>query len=360
MANSAPVGASHAWTQKAWAKAVEHEVERQTVGMSFLGTGPDATLMLKNDLTKGAGEQIVIKFSPTEEADGISEGEPVFANAQKVDLLDDTLSIDYLGFPFGLDSPMDQQRTESELKKIVFHKASVQWKRRWERVIMNQLGGNIAANSQGSNGEYKYTGHNVVTDYDTNHIIRAKGLATDLAVSTDTAAVANLDLILEFEEAAMSESYLAYPIAPGQDGYYDLVIHPMHWRQLRENSTAGEWEDIQLAQLKGGQAFEKNALARGWHGLYSRTRIHVSDYVPQGITSSAAQANTRRMIFMGRHAGCMAFGKGYASGTHLDWSEAVHEHKKWSLLVDSIFGFKAVLFNSEYYGSMVCTTYTPK
>ena len=86
MANSAPLGASHDWTENVWAKAVEHEVELQTVGMSFLGpeNDPDSTFKLKNDLARSRGEFVRIKFSPTDVVDGISEGEPVFANAQKV------------------------------------------------------------------------------------------------------------------------------------------------------------------------------------------------------------------------------------------------------------------------------------
>ena len=359
MAQSLPIGSTHNWAEQVWAKAVEHETERQTVGMSFLGKGPDATLMLREELSTKRGQKVTLKFSPTEEVDGISQGQSVYKNAQKINTFDDEVSINYLGFPYGLEGPMDQQRTASDLKKIVFHKAAVQWKRRWETVIMNHLAGNTAANSQGSGGAHKYVGHNAVTDIDTdNHLLRPKGHTTDALVAGDTSATANLDMILKLEVSAMSASYLTYPIAPGQDGYYDLIIHPMQWEQLRQNSTAGEWEDIQLAEIKGGKKIENTGLHAGWMGVYSRTRIHVSDYVPQGHNSGTAQANSRRMIFAGRCAGAMAFGEGYASGSHLDWSEAVHEHKKWSLLVDSVFGFKAIFFNSIPYGVMGFTTYT--
>ncbi len=361
---SLALGQNHAFTERVWSKFIEQEVERQTVGMSFLGKGENATFMLVEDLSKSSGERVTMKFSPTAEVDGIAEGEGVFNNAQKIDTHTDDLYINWLGFSFGLDSPMDQQRTASELKQVLFHKAKAQWIRRFERTIMNHVCGATHNNAQTNNPggptrNNMYTGWNAVTAYDANHIFRAGGSADDTTVGADSSLTANLDMILELEEAAMSSSYLSYPIAPGQDGFYDLVIHPMQWRQLRENSTAGEWEDIQLARLKGGEKYQNNGLANGWMGQYSRTHIHVSDYITQGETSGTADANTRRMAFLGRCAGCMAFGQGYASGTHLRWSEEVHEHIKWSLLVDSIYGFKSTLFNSEYYGSMAYTTYTP-
>lgn len=358
------IGSEGDYRERVWSKAVEHQVERQAVGMTFLGTGDNATIMLKNELSKTAGEDVLIKFSPTEEVDGITESMDVYQNAQKINLFSDRLYINYLAFPFGLDSPMDQQRTKTELKRIIFHKAKANWIRRFEGMIWMHLAGYTPGNTLNLNAStavipLAHVGWNTVIAMDSEHLIRAKGLSTDAAVAADTSAVANLGIITSFETRAMSESYMEYPIAPGQDGYYDCTIHPMQWQQMRDNSTASEWNSIQHSRIQGGEKFMNSGLANGWMGTFSKTRIHVSDKIPPGVTSGAAQANTRRMVFTGRCAGAMAFGQGYADGSHVRWSEEVHQHKKWSLLTDSILGFKAIIFNDKYYGSMACTTYTP-
>lgn len=368
--SSLPIGSAHAWTEKAWGKAVEHQVEKQTIGYSFVGDGDNATIKQEHALDRGNGEQVVVKFSPTEDQDGISEGESVYDNAQKLNLFDDTLTINYLGFPYGLDSPMDQQRTSANLKRMLYYKASTQISRTFEEWIMSHFCGYTPANTRKINpltgGSLKHAGHNTIVAPDAAHHIRAKDHATDELVAADTSAVLTLDAITEFEESAMSSAHLDFPMSPGQDGWYDMVIHPMHWRQLRDNSTAGEFQDIQLAAMKGGAKQKDTGLARGWMGVFSKTRIHVTDWITQGVKTSdgTAQANVRRAVFLGRCAGLIAYGKGYAAGgdegSHFDWSEKNVEHKKWSLLVDTIAGFKTTRFNEQNYGCMVRSTYTPK
>ncbi len=368
---SAPVGSAHNWTESQWAKTVEHEVERQAVGMDFLGTGPNSTIKVQNELSRGKGEKVKIKFSPYTEMDGISETESAYDNAGSIDLLDDELVIDYLGSPYTLNSPMDFQRQSADLQKIVFYKHTTFWQRRFEEVIMAHLGGHLPNNTKtiaaDAVSNLKFAGHNTIVATDANHLFRVGASnTTDELVAADSTAVMTLNEITKLETRAMSKSYIDYPIGPGQDGWYDFVIHPMHWEQLRTNSSAGQFEDLQLAAMKGGAKQKQTGLANGWMGSYSRTRIHVSDYVPQGVKTAddTAQPNTRRALFLGRCAGAIAFGQGYASGSHLDWSIEKFEHTKQNILVDSIFGFKTLRYDSpagtdENYGCFNLTTYTP-
>ena len=365
------VGSAHNWTEQQWSTAVEHQVERQVVGMSFMGKGPDATIQLREELSSKKGTQVTVKFSPTEDSDGIGESEDPYATAAQVDLYDDTLNIDYLAKSWSLTSPMDFQRQSSNLKKIIFYKAVAWWRRRFEESILAHLGGHVANNTKTIDplavSNLKFAANNTIVATDENHMSRANDLGTDELVAADPTAVLDLDAITRLETMAMSSAYLDYPIGVGQDGWYDLVIDPMGWEQLRVNTTAGQFNDIQLAAMKGGAKQSSTGLANGWMGVFSRTRIHVSDFTPKGTKTadSTAQDNTRRALFLGRCAGAIAFGIGYAGDSHIDWSEEKYQHFKWNYLVDSIYGFKTLRFDSlsgtsENYGCLNHTYYTPQ
>lgn len=346
---------SDAITQQVWRSGITHEVERNVVGMSFLGTSSDSPFMLLDDLSKSRGDTVQTKFSPTEDFDGISDQEEVAANGRRVTWLTDSLNINYLGAPFGGPGIVSQQRTNFDIKQATFVKAAAWWRRRFETCIWNQMAGYTPANTDG-NVTYEYTGLNAVTAQDSNHIYRPNGITADQSLGTSDKLT--LDDITEV--VTMAETSTSYPIAPADDGYYHLVIHPLQARDLRLSTLSGEWEDIQLARLKGGQDFASSHLSTGLIGIYNNVMIHRSNFIPLGVNgsdSTASVSNTRRAVFFGAQAACMAFGEDYASDGHLNWSEEVHDHNKWSLLVDSVFGFKRTIYNSESYGTITLATY---
>lgn len=352
------IGPNDAITQRIWRPGITHEVERQTFGFSFVGKDEDSPFMLLDDLTKNRGDLVQVKFSPTGDSDGLGVGDEVFSRGQEIVYYNDELRINYLGQSWRVDSPMNQQRTNFSLKQTAFNKAAVWWRRRFETAIWNQMAGYTPANTQGR-VTYEYTGSNAVTAHDAAHIHRPNSRSNDQTLAAGDELT--LDLINDMVLRAQSKSYLTYPIAPDVEGYYHLVIHPINWHQLRTNSTSGEWEDIQLSRIKGGEKYEDTAINRSHLGTYNSVKIHVSDYTPNGVSSAdgSSVSAVRRCIFFGQKAGCIAFGEGYANDGHLDWSESVQDHKKWSLLVDSVWGFKRTIFNSQSYGSMVLPVYSP-
>lgn len=349
------VQASDNVTQKVWRAGISHEVERGVVGMSFLGDGPDAPFVLRDELQKSRGDTIQTKFSPTEEFDGISDQEEVASNGRRVTWFTDELKIGYLGAPFGGPGVISQQRTNFDIKQSTFVKAAAWWRRRFEQWIWNQMAGYTPVNTTG-NVTYEYCGMNAVTAYNSSNVYRPNSVAADESLSTNDKL--SLDDITEL--VTMAQTSTAYPIAPDGDGYYHLVIHPLQARDLRLNTLTGEWEDVQLARIKGGQDYGSSHLGMFTMGIYGNVMIHTSYSIPQGVNSgdsTAAVASARRAVFFGAQAGHMGFGEDYASEGHLNWSEEVHDHNKWSLLVDSVGGFKRTIYNGNTYGSIVVPTY---
>lgn len=361
---------SHAFAQEAWAKVLQFEVERSTVGLSFVSNRPDATICRKYDLEKDAGDIVTLKFAPYTETDGITVSQSVFDNAGRIEFRSDQLKIDYLGNPYLLDNQMDQQRVSDDLRRIVYIHQNKFWTRRMEEIILSHLGGDLPANTRlidpSNPNNLQHAGHNTIVATDANHISRQGAHVTDELVAADNTATIDLGTILDLETKAatkrrlLTDVGLDYPIAVGPDGYYDWVIDTQGWNQLGNNSTATEFRDLKQAEIQGGSPVSKNALYNGYRGMYSRTRIHVSDYVAQGVktSDSTAQPNVRRSVFLGAGAAAIAYGQGYGEGNHIDWSYERFEHKKLSILTDSVFGFKTLRYASladddENYGCLV-------
>lgn len=368
---SLPIPESHAFTERAWSKVLWFEVERAIVGQSLVSDSPSATLCRKYDLEKGPGQEVTLKFAPYKETDGITEQENVYNRAGRIDLLDDKLRIDLLGNPYVLDSQMDQQRLSDKLSRIVYVAQHKFWHRRMERTWMWHLGGYLPGNTflfdaANSVQNLQHVGHNEIKATDVNHMTRQGGHDTDEEVALDDSATIDFQTILDLETLAGAKrregapSGLDYPIAVGPDGYYDLIIDTQGWNQLGANTTATEFREAKLAEIQGGQSVKKNAIYNGYRGMYSRTRIHVSDYIAQGVKSAdgTSQENVRRAVFLGAGAGAVAYGQGYGSEKHVDWKYEIFQVKKLMIYTDSVFGIKTLRYPSqlgvdENYGCIV-------
>jgi len=364
MASGTIIPTGSALKERLYRPGLTHEAERQSYMLGFADTEDDACVVLLEEFTKKRGDTIQLRFSPTDDSrDGYTVGDTIQGTEGDIDVLTDNLKIDWLGEAFKNDDPMSQQRVSWDIKKACFIKAQTWWSRRFETIILNQLAGYTPAMGADQKN-YKRTGMNPVTAVDADHVFRPNNVATDQALGA--ADRMSLDWINELTLRAQSKAYLDWPIAPGPDGYYHLVIHPICWRDLRQSTSPGDFQDLQRARLEGGQSYDASAFAKSYTGLYNMTKIHVSDYVPYGVQSAdatTAVTTVRRCVFMGARAGHLAFGQGYNNEGHLDWTERVFEFKKWGVLADSILGFKRTEYSEtdgaagSTYGCMVLPVY---
>lgn len=360
---------THEIAQKVWRPGVINEAERQSVGMGLVGASPDSPIMLLEDLTRDRGDKIQLKFSPSdheETHEGFSDMDDIVGNGLDVEFLVDEMIIDYLGESWKSGGMMSQQRTNADIRETCFQKAAVWWSRRFERSILNQAAGFTPAISVTPDLEYCRTGMNEVTAVDPAHIIRsvegAAAHATDEALGGDPTAVFSLRQLEAAVKQMMSKSYgNKYPVAPCSDGLFHAIIHTSQWAQLREYSNPADWADLQRALLEGGQKWEQSGFLTGALGVYLNVAIHVSDYIPWGVNSldpTLAEENVRRGVIIGSRGLHMAFGEGYASDGHLDWLESIDDFRKWSVLVDSVFGVKRTEFDGETFGLFVLPSYS--
>jgi hypothetical protein len=360
-----PTGSSLA--ERLYRPGLTHQAERQTFIMSFADSAKDSGIVLLDELNKKRGDKVQYRFSPTDDTrDGYSVGDTIQGTESDIEVLQDELLINYLGEAFKNDDPMSQQRVSWDMKQACFIKARTWWSRRFEQWGLNQLAGvTHAMGALGTN--YKRTGLNPVIAVDDDHIFRPNAAANDGALGTNEKM--SLDWINELMVRIQSSAYLDWPILPCPDGYWHLVIHPLSWRDLRQNTSPGDFQDLQRARLEGGQSYENSAFAKAYSGLYNMVKIHVSDFVPLGQSHSDATASVsdvRRCVLIGAGAAHMAFGGGYAGeGNHLNWTERIFDYYKWGVLADTIGGLKRTTYKEPgaadstgiTYGCMVMPVY---
>jgi N4-gp56 family major capsid protein len=360
-ATTVPSGSNIA--QTAWRPGLVHEVERQAHMLGFVSSEDDAAILLIEDLSKKRGDSVQVRFAPTDDThDGFTENETAEGFEQKITFYPDNLKIGYLREVFAQQEAMSQQRVNFDLKKAAFIKASAWWARRFELSILNQLAGYTPAMGAAPSTNYRRTGMNAVTAVDATHVYRPNSIANDESFTNVAANYMTLATINHLVLMAMTKAELTYPIAPCSDGFYHLVMHPYQWEQLRNSTSTGEFSDITKAAMTGSFADAKQKFERGWLGVWNNVKLHVSDYVPNGVNSgdsTALVATCRRAVFLGAMAAVVAFGEGYTDGQHLDWIEQTRDYgTTWGVQADSVFGVKRTIFNSQTYGCLVVPTYS--
>src|SRR5205807_8562748 len=101
---------------------------------------------------------------------------------------------------------------------------------------------------------------------------------------------------------------------------YVMYLHPWQMTNLRTNTGAGQWLDIQRAAMTGGE-ITKNPIYTGCLGEYNGVVLRSSRDLPNGIANAGSTvANTKRAVLLGAHAAMIGFGQ-KNSPAKLRWNE---------------------------------------
>ena len=138
---------------------------------------------------------------------------------------------------------------------------------------------------------------------------------------------------------------------------------------LRTNTSAGQWQDIQKATLMGGD-IKDNPIFTGSLGIYNGVVLHKAARVTQGVHSTAGTAvsNTRRAVLCGAQAAAIAFGSENGA-TKYTWVEEMFDYgNQFGVAAGAIWGLKKTKYipednsatNAEDFGTIVVSTYAAR
>jgi len=106
---------------------------------------------------------------------------------------------------------------------------------------------------------------------------------------------------------------------------YVTFLHPYQIYQLRRDaSTAGNFFDVQKAQLQGGKIGD-NPILTGAEFIYNNVIVHEWDYLPNIVATptSGTVSQFRRGVFCGAQAAVAAFGQG-GGLNKMEWNEELN------------------------------------
>ena len=360
-------GVGHPLAVSVWSKDLAAEAIRRTFIGKFIGQTEDSLIMEKVDLKKSAGDNITCGLNVQMQGDGVQGDATLEGNEEALQFYDDNLRIDQLRHATRVKGRMTEQRVPYNLRRVSRDRLADWWARRMDVSFFNQICGNTAVS------DTKFTGNNAVIAPSTNRIIRAGNQSTDQALTTsDKFDLTYIDVARNYAETASIEASTGPMIRPiSEDGndYYVMFLHDDQVYDLRVNTTAGQWQDIQKAALMGGDV-ASNPIFTGALGIYNGVILHKAARVTQGVHSTAGTAvsNTRRAVLCGAQAAAIAFGSENGA-TKYTWVEEMFDYgNQFGVAAGAIWGLKKTKYipednsatNAEDFGTIVVSTYAAR
>lgn len=358
-------------TVKLWSQRLAYDT---TTDKTLVGEmKSQGSLIVQEDTARKAGDTVKYNFLARIAAKGLIGMQSATGNEKSLAYYQDQLVINQLRQPIQIPNKktIDQQRVMFKLDNDSYEVLRNYMIERQTVSLLNQLAGynptTITYDGVTFTGDERLElwGMNTPTTPSSTRIIRANGLATDLLVNGDSTATFKLSLIDEAEKIAAkrlsaNDSYIE-PINSGEgEVKFRCYVHiDQFYQMIQDTSAPVQWREIFLSSIASGKS---SAIGRRF--LYSQTEIVPTDKIPYGVTSSTANTNTRRAVFVGKNAACIAYGQGYGgdAGTvaGFDFEQDMVDINQFvRIAVIALYGIKKTVYNSIDHGSIVITTYVP-
>lgn len=356
-------------TRKVWADRVyEDSISDESLVGQMIS---DGTLIRKDDLTKtgsaGRGDEIKYHFLNRLTSKGLIGEQSATGNEQSLTYYQDTLLINELREAVKIPNyGMSKQRVTFDLPEDTYMVLKNWFAERMALSAVNQLTGNTATSITWDGESYTgderlaITGMNTAVAPSSTRIVRPNSLTTDQAVNADSTATLTFALIDSMVDTARKSRPYITPF----DGTikFKYYVHIDTFRQLAQDTTGYiTYRDLVLSKISGGKT---DAALEGEFIDFNQTRIIATDKMPYGVHSSTSveQTNTRRGVLVGKNAGCLAFGQGFAGGsqptTGFQFQDDYTDINKWKrIAIVGVWGCAKTQFNSIDNGTIVSTTY---
>jgi N4-gp56 family major capsid protein len=338
---------------KKWSGMLAHDASHKSYFNSrFMARGAEAEVPIQilTDLESDAGEQISydllaeLRMAPVEgeaNLEGNEEGQRFYT---------DTIYIDQARCGVNTGGRMTRKRTLHDLREKAKRQQSSWWARLQDELLFIYLSG-----ARGVNANFLlplgYTGraNNDLFAPDSNHVL----------YGGDATAFNNLDANDKFDLRLIDRAKTRADVQGGGatnvpvlqpckiDGNetFVCVMHTFQEDDLRANTNAGQWLDIQKAAA--GAEGRNSPLFKGSLGMYRGVILHSHRNVIRFANAGAGTIVAARALFLGSQAAVVAYG---SPGTNMrfSWHEETRDNgDKVVISTSSIFGAKKVRFTTE-------------
>jgi N4-gp56 family major capsid protein len=347
-------GVNDSLSNKLWAKKLAAEALKETYFGKFMGPGSDNMIHVKNETSTNAGDAVTFGLRMQLAGDGVTESQTLQGNEESLTTYSDKVIINELAHAVRVKNKnsIDAQRVPFNLRDEAKMGLKDWFSNRFDTAMFNHLAGNTLVT------DMRYAGNNAIVAPAASRIYRPAGASDDATVNAATASTMNIQIIDALVERAGNATPLIRPIKVNGENKYLMFLHDFQVTDLRINTNAGQWLDIQKAALAGGIG-AKSPIYTGALGEYNNVVLHKANRIPMGISNAGVQqTSTRRAVFCGAQAGAIAWGKEFSDGVNYKWIEELFDYEReLGVSTQTIWGLKKTVFNAVDFGTIVATTY---
>lgn len=302
--------------------------------------GMNKPIVLITDLEKEAGDKLTYDLFMEISGAGV-EGDDIL-KGKEVPLAKytDTLYIDQFRHGVNPGGKMTRKRTVHDLRQIGRGRLSGYFARWYDEQFFAYLSGARGIDTTWKALPLGWTGRagNAFTA-PSKIVYGGNATAKNDVDANDKFDLAVIDKAIAHIETTDPE---IQPIMYEGEPHYICVMHSWQKRDLRVNTSTGQWQDIQKAAAERGKG---NPIFRGSLGMYNNVILHAhrrvvrfSDYGGAGNVAAA------RALLFGAQAGVIAFGNS-GNGLRFDWHEETEDRGN-VLIIDggTIVGIKKCTF----------------
>jgi len=348
-----------ALVEKTYRQGVIMEAERSCFAMTLRGNNERSIFGTEDRPGNGRGDKVEVRYGAVLDEAPKTRTSQVLGQEASTPNYTDEVQIRYFLFDAAVENVIvDPEMVSFDLFDQERSRVAVQWAYNWEKSVLNQVAGVTHKNTA---ADYGLSGGNIVTAQDANSWFSPNGSANDAAVAADNTDLMTAEFLDDLVLRAESKVYRRWPLVPPDTPYgplFVVIMHGVGFKQLRQTFSGSQVYDLHRAAIEGGNDYDSNPILTGQGFIYNKCLVLRSDFCPRGDTGGAEQANTFRGVFLGAQAGSFVFGNGFTGGNHLGYSEHM-QHRRWSCLADTLYGFKRSIVEGESWGSMAFSHYSP-
>ena len=306
--------------QKAWARQLWKEAERDNFFAKFTGEGQNSIIQMKTDLKKEAGDKITIPLVMRLTGAGVTGDNMLEGNEEALQIYDCTVTVDQIRHAVRLKGRMEEQKTALDLRTAAKDGLKLWMKEKVESMIVDALTKNPTA----------------------EHTIYAGTNTSEATISTtDTMSTALISKAARL--ARLSTPKIRRVPVDGKE-YYVMLVDPYQARDLKSDER---WISAQENCAERGS---KNPIFTGMLGVWDGVILY--DYENLLRTETGASSG-----FVGHSLllGCQAGIKGVAQ--EAGWEEETFDYKnKVGFATGAILGIAKSVFNSKDFATVQVIT----
>jgi len=353
---------NHPQAVKLWSKRIFREALKETFVSRFMGSSKDSLIYVKDELSKGAGDQIKYGLRMQLAGTGVLGDNTAEGNEEALVTYQDSLLIDQLRHQVRSAGEMSEQRVPFSVREEAMDGLRDWWADRIDTAFFNQICGVTTAAAE-------YTGNNTPTAPTSaagnTRIMYGAGststTASFTATTSNSGSIRQVNFQLGAIDRLVNQAKISSPLVRPLriDGQYKYVmfLHPNAVRQLKVvpvNTSQITWFDIMRARAEGGDV-KMNPIYNGALGEYNGVILHESTRIPSLSTDSNVKFN----VFCGAQAACFATGR-RDSDSQMKWVEELFDYEnQLGVSAGMIWGLKKTVFNSIDFGTIVCMSHSP-